>query len=54
MTSSVLWNSHLPTQPGGSTGKEPACTEGDLGLSSGLGRAQGQAVHTSILAWRIP
>ena len=28
--------------PGGSTGKEPACNEGDLGLIPGLGRSSGE------------
>ena len=28
--------------PGGSTGKEPACNEGDLGLIPGLGRSPGE------------
>ena len=28
--------------PGGSEGKESACTEGDLGLISGLGRSPGE------------
>ena len=39
-----------------SAGKESACSAGDLGSISGLGRAleKGTATHTSILAWRIP
>ena len=42
--------------PGGSDGKESACTMGDLGLIPGLGRPleKGMATHFSILAWRIP
>ena len=42
--------------PGGSDGKESACNEGDLGLIPGLGRFPGEsmAIHSSILAWRIP
>ena len=42
--------------PGGSDGKESACSAGDLGSS--LGREdsleKGMAAHSSILAWRIP
>ena len=47
--------------PGGSSGKESACNVGDLGLIPGLGRSpggdpleEGMAIHSSILAWRIP
>ena len=44
--------------PGGSDGKESACSPGDLSLISGLGRSPGKptpvATHSSILAWRIP
>ena len=42
--------------PGGSAGKESACSAGDPGLSPGLGRSleEGMATHSSILAWRIP
>ena len=43
--------------PGGSDGKESACSEGDLGLIPGLGRSpleKGMATHSSFLAWRIP
>ena len=47
--------------PGGSVGKESACTVGDLGSLPGLGRSpgrdsleEGMATHSSILAWRIP
>ena len=41
--------------PGGSDGKESACSAGDLDSSPGLGRSPGvgQATHSSILAWRI-
>ena len=42
--------------PGASDGKESACSAGDLGRS--LGREdpleEGLAVHSRILAWRIP
>ena len=42
--------------PCGSTGKESACNVGDLGSIPGLGRStgEGKAIHSSILAWRIP
>ena len=36
--------------PGGSDGKESACSAEDLGLIPG----SGMATHSSILAWRIP
>ena len=51
---------HLPAQkhffPGGSEGKESACSAGDLSSIPGLGRSleEGMATHSSILAWRIP
>ena len=36
-------------------GKESACSAGDQGSISGLGRSlgEGNAFHSSILAWRI-
>ena len=42
--------------PGGSDGKESACSAGDLGSISGLGRSpgEGNGNHSSILAWKIP
>ena len=42
--------------PGGSDGKESACNARDLGSIPGLGRSleKGKAIHSSILAWRIP
>ena len=42
--------------PGGSDGKEFACSAGNLGSISRLGRSleKGMATHSSILAWRIP
>ena len=42
--------------PGGSAGKESACSAGDLGSTPGLGRSpeKGKATHSSILVWRIP
>jgi len=40
--------------PGGSYGKESACSARDPGLISGLERSPGMATHSSILAWRIP
>ena len=40
---------------GGSDGKESSCNTGDLGSISGSGRSpgEGNATHSSILAWRI-
>ena len=42
--------------PESAVGKESAHNAGDLGLIPGLGRAleKGKAIHSSILAWRIP
>ena len=42
--------------PGGSDGKKSACNVGDLGLIPGVGRSLGggNAIHSSIPAWRIP
>ena len=42
--------------PGGSDGKESASSAGDLGSIPGLGRSpgEGNATHSSILAWKIP
>ena len=42
--------------PGDSNGNESACNAGDLALIPGLGRSSGEgnATHSSILAWRIP
>ena len=42
--------------PYGSVSKEAACDAGDLGLIPGLGISpgEGNATHSSILAWRIP
>ena len=36
--------------------KESACNTGDLGSVPGLGRSpgEGNATHSSILAWKIP
>ena len=42
---------------GGSAGKKSTCNAGDLGSISDLGRSPGEggmAMHSSILAWRIP
>ena len=41
--------------PGGSDGKESACSAGDLSLTPGSGDPlkRGMATHSSILAWRI-
>ena len=42
--------------PGGSAGKESACSVGDLGSILGWEGPleKGKATHSSILAWRIP
>ena len=42
--------------PGGSEGKASACDVGDPGSIPGSGRSPGErmAIHSSILAWRIP
>ena len=42
--------------PGGSEGKESACSVGDLGSIPGLGRSPGEGMvaHFNTLAWRIP
>ena len=42
--------------PGGSDGKASACNVGDLGSIPGWGRSpgEGNATHSSILAWKIP
>ena len=42
--------------PSSSDGKESACNAEDPGLISGSGRSpgEGMAIHSSILAWRIP
>ena len=42
--------------PGGSDGKESACSTGDLGLIPGWEDPleKGMATHSSILTWRIP
>ena len=42
--------------PGGSDGKESACSVGDLGSIPGLGRSleKKMATHSSSLAWEIP
>ena len=51
-------NKQAVMMPGGSDGKESACSAGDLGSIPGLGRSQGSqkgtAINFSILAWRIP
>ena len=42
--------------PGGSDGKESACSTGDLGSIPGWEDPleKGMATHSSILTWRIP
>ena len=41
--------------PGGSSGKESACSAGEVGSIPGSARSleEGMANHSSILAWRI-
>ena len=39
--------------PGGSEGKESACSAGDLGSVPGLERSGGVITHSSTLTWRI-
>ena len=45
-----------PGFPGGSDGKESACSAGDLGSVPGQEDPleKGMAIHSSILTWRIP
>ena len=47
---------HTDIFPGGSEVKVSACSAGDLGSIPGSGRSpgEGNATHSSILAWRIP
>ena len=47
---------YLYSFPGGSDSKESACNAEDLGSIPGLGRSpgEGMAIHSSILARRIP
>ena len=50
---------HLLSSPGGSVGKESACSaeaEGDVSSIPGLGGSpgEGNATHSSILASKIP
>ena len=44
--------------PGGSDGKESACSTGDLGSIPRLGQEdpleKGMATHSNILAWKLP
>ena len=43
--------------PHSSVGKESACNAGDLGLIPGSGKSlleKEMAIHSSILAWKIP
>ena len=43
-------------QRGGSEGEESTCSAGDLGVSLGWEDSleEGMAIHSSILAWRVP
>ena len=42
--------------PCGSAGKESACNAGDLASVPGLGISpgEGKAIHSNILAWKVP
>ena len=44
--------------PGGSDSKESACSDGDMGLTPGLGQAPGEGngypLQYCILTWEIP
>ena len=42
--------------PGGSDGKASVYNAGDLGSNPGLGRSRGEgnAIHSSTIAWKIP
>ena len=48
--------SEINSKSSGSDGKESAYSAGDLGSIPGSGRSpeEGMAIHSSILAWRIP
>ena len=59
----ISWRTdRLPTPlfmgfPGGSVGKESACNVGRPGFNPWVGKIpwnKGTAIHSSILAWRIP
>ena len=55
-----FWEIHSPVQnkgfPGGTVVKNPPANAGDTGSIPGSGRSlgEGNATHSSILAWRIP
>ena len=51
-----MTNTHFQGFPGGTVVKESASNVGDLGLIPGLEDLldKGVAIHSSILAWRIP
>ena len=53
--SDILYHSDLGS-PGGSAGKESACSAGDLGAIAGWEDPleEEKATHSSILAWKIP
>ena len=46
----ILWGGF----PGSSEDKEYACKAGDPGLSQEVPLEKEMAIHSSILAWRIP
>ena len=54
-----MWQMRMPAKgfPGSSDGKESASNAGDPGSISGRREdplEEGMAIHSSILAWRIP
>ena len=51
-----MTNTHFQGFPGGTVVKESASNVGDLGLIPGLEDLldKGVAIHSSVLAWRIP
>ena len=53
---SILWYTTSLGFPGGSDGKESACSAGDPGLilDQEDPLEKGMATHSSILPWRIP
>jgi len=55
-TNSLQFGSYHHSFPGGSDGKESACSVEDLGSSPGSERSleKDMATHSSFLAWRIP
>ena len=56
MSSVFIFYTFILGFPGGSAGKESACSVGDLGSIPGLGKLleKGKATHFNTLAWWIP